>query len=596
MTNLNYGVIGNGQSAALISESGSIDWCCLPAFDSPSVFARILDTDRGGHFGIEMKGETKITQRYLSRTNILVTTFTSGEDAFEVYDFMPRHKHSGNGYICPPDLIRYIVRLSGNPQICIDYQPKLSYSQPETVTKVHSEYLKSVTAGQPYESLFLYSDCDLESIRSSDYFNLEEECFFWMSYNEKIVNPDLHHVRLEFERTKVYWMDWVSESRASGPWSDLIERSALVLKLLAYQKTGAVLAAVTTSLPEEIGSTRNWDYRFCWLRDASMIIKVFTQLGHYRVGSRFLQFVLDVIAYKDDKVQIMYGIDGQRELKEKELTSLAGYEGSAPVRVGNAAYKQKQNDIYGLVMDTIYQRLADHPESVENIEGIWTVVRSLVRHVEQNWKHRDAGIWEIRGGKRHFVFSKLLCWVAIDRAIKIADYLGKDQYIETWSTLRETIHADVLNKGWSDRLQAFTQSYGDDQLDAANLLMEHYGFIEATDPRYMNTVNLTYEKLCHKGLMYRYMNTDDFGKPTTSFTVCTFWMIKSLHRIGRSELAKEMFEELLGNANHLGLFSEDMDFSTKRLLGNFPQGYSHLALIDTALTLMNGEDHTEPIS
>lgn len=585
MRNLNYGVIGNGQSAALISDKGNIEWCCLPAFDSPSVFAKLLDKNVGGHFGVRMPGRgVKVDQSYLPQTNILCTQFDNGTDAFEVLDFMPRHK-TRYEYICPPDIVRYVRPLRGNPKAVFDYQPRLGYARVDTLTERSDEYIKSSCEKPSYESVYLYSNLSLSAIEKGKAIAIDSESYLWLSYNEKINRPCLEQTRLDFERTKVYWMDWVDQTVEFAHWNETIERSMLVLKLLAYQRTGAVLAAVTTSLPEDIGSVRNWDYRFCWLRDASMVIKIFTQLGHYRVASRYLNFLLDVVPYKDENVQIMYGIDRQKQLKEAELPWLDGYEGSSPVRIGNAAYKQKQHDIYGFVLDTIYQRIVDHPHSIDNLEGLWTVVRTMVRHVDQQWKKPDAGIWEIRGEKKHFVFSKVLCWVAIDRAIKIAEFLKKQDYVDRWSPLRENIFNQVMSKGYNEEIEAFSQSYGDAHMDASNLLMEHYGMIDAKDPRYVNTVNRCYDELCKNGLMFRYKNTDDFGEPHSAFTVCTFWMIKSLHRIGRTELAAEMFADVVSSTNHLGLLSEDMDFKTRELLGNFPQGYSHLALIDTAIAL-----------
>lgn len=583
--NMNWGVIGNGQSAALISEKGSIDWCCLPAFDSPSVFAKLLDENIGGHFGLRLKGrKTTTSQQYLPQTNILRTVFDNGTDALEVLDFMPRYKTSYE-YICPPDIVRYLRPLRGKPVVICDYQPKLGYAKDVTETVAHDEYLKSASAKPNYESIYLYSNLSLSAIANGKAISVDEESYLWLSYNEKIDQPCLELTRLQFERTKVYWMDWVDQTVEFARWNDTIERSMLVLKLLAYQNTGAVLAAITTSLPEDIGSVRNWDYRFCWLRDASMVVKIFTQLGHYRVASRYLNFLLDVIPYKDENVQIMYGIGRQKQLKEFELPWLSGYEDSAPVRVGNAAYKQKQHDIYGFVLDTIYQRVADHPGSIDNPEGLWTMVRTMVRHVERQWRRPDAGIWEIRGEKKHFVFSKVLCWVAVDRAIRIAELFNKQSYVEKWAPLRDEIFKQVMSKGYNQDIDAFSQSYGDEYMDASNLLMEHYGMISADDPRYVNTVNRCFDELCKDGLMFRYRNTDDFGEPHSAFTVCTFWMIKSLHRIGRTKLAAEMFESVVQSCNHVGLLSEDMDFESRRLLGNFPQGYSHLALIDTAIAL-----------
>lgn len=585
MKNLNYGVIGNGQSAALISEKGTIEWCCLPAFDSPSVFAQLLDRDKGGQFGIRIQGRAaKCEQHYIEKTNLLKTVFRSNENAFEVIDFMPRHLDR-NDTICPPDIYRIVRWISGEPKMVVDYQPKLGYAKHETISNKNVDFIKSICEKPTYESVYLYTDLDQSKLLSGKAVPITGDHYFVLSYNQKVDEPTHDTVQLAYERTKVYWMNWVDSTRKFQRWNETIERSMLVLKLLAYERTGAVLAAVTTSLPEEIGGVRNWDYRFCWLRDASMVVKIFTQLGHYPVGRRYLNFILDVVQYKDENVQIMYGIDRQKQLKEENLTWLSGYKNSSPVRIGNAAYKQKQHDIYGFVLDTIHQRLVDHPESIENAEDIWTVVRTLVRHVKNQWKNPDAGIWEIRGAKKHFVFSKVLCWVAIDRAIKIAEFLGQTSDLNEWSELRNNIFNQVMSKGWNEDIQAFTQAYGDTHMDASNLLIEHYGMIDANDPRYIATVNRCYEELCHDGLMFRYRNKDDFGEPHSAFTVCTFWMIKSLHRIGRVQLAAEMFNEVISHTNHLGLLSEDMDIKTKVLLGNFPQGYSHLALIDTALAL-----------
>jgi len=586
LQNLDYGVVGNGRSAALISRTGSMDWCCLPSFDSRSVFAKLLDAERGGSFSVEPTGAYEVSQGYLEKTNLLVTTFESDGDAFELIDFMPRYKAAQIGYHCPPDVVRVLRPLRGHPRVRLQYDPRPGYARHPVVTEIMGDYVKSYTAGRPYESVYLYSNFDLQDVVDGNEVAVDKERFLYLSYDQKLEPLNRYKVSLELERTKVYWMAWAMESPFYGKYHEIIERSALVLKLLAYQKTGAVVAAVTTSLPESLGDGRNWDYRFCWLRDASMIIRVFTDLRHYNVGRRYLQFILDMIAYKDEKVQIMYGINGEKELLESELDWLEGYEGSSPVRVGNAAYTQRQNDIYGLVMDTIFHKLSVRHVSIENREELWTVVRTLARHVKHNWQDMDSGIWEIRGEKAHWVFSKVLCWVAIDRAVKIAILLRRNEYVPEWSQLRAEIHDDVMTKGYNEELGAFTQTYGNHTLDAANLLLESYGFIDAHDPAYVSTVRKTYEQLCENGLMYRYRNPDDFGVPESSFVVCTFWMIKALYVIGDHELAYEMFDNILHHANHLGLFSEDMDFETGRLLGNFPQGYSHLALIDTAITLL----------
>jgi len=380
-------------------------------------------------------------------------------------------------------------------------------------------------------------------------------------------------------------MGWTAQNVWFPLFNEEIQRSALVLKLLTYQRSGAIIAAVTTSLPETIGSVRNWDYRYCWIRDASMTIRVLKQIGHQSEARRFLNYVLRVIPYKREKVQIMYGIHGQKTLKERELPWLSGFEESRPVRVGNAAYKQRQNDIFGILLDVIHQNILHFETAEYSLEELWTVVRTLVRHIRNNWRSKDRGIWEIRNEKQHFVFSKVLCWVGVDRAVKIARILSQEQYIPEWSKLRERIRCDIEANGWNEELGAYTQYYGSSFLDAANLLMEHYHFLDARDPRFESTARLIYKNLSRDGLMYRYKNADDFGIPSSAFTVCTFWMIRSLCKIGEREKAAELFRDTIKMGNHLGLYSEDMDFKTRSLLGNFPQAYSHLALIDAAITL-----------
>jgi GH15 family glucan-1,4-alpha-glucosidase len=577
MDNLNYGIIGNCKSAALIDRSGSIDWCCLPNFDSTSIFARILDRENGGCFRIEPLGEYRIEQAYLNKTNILVTKYTSGEHAFELIDFMPRYKTEDGLYHCPPDIIRYIRLLSGKPQIRLHYQPRPAYAQHPTKVEITDEFIKHLTVKGQYESVYLYTDLPFEAVANAGSIPIEGDCFLLLSYNQKLIRPDLDWIQLEFERTKVYWLGWVAKTKVFTHYQKEVERSSLVLKLLAYQKTGAILAAVTTSLPEVIGDIRNWDYRYCWIRDASMTITTLARLGHFNVAKRFLQFILDIVPYKDEKIQILYPIDHRGHPTERELPWLAGYEGSKPVRVGNAAVKQRQNDIYGVLLDAIYHSLMIFHHTLNNKDDIWTVVRTLARHVRNNWKKLDSSIWEFRTEQKHYTFSKILCWVAMDRAARIAHFFHKKT--------RDEMKAEILKKGCDPTASILTQSYGVASMDAANLLAQQYGFLSPKDPIYINTVLKSFEELCKDGLTYRYKTPDDFGVPQSSFTICTFWMIKSLYLIGRQKQAVEMFERLLQYSNHVGLFSEDIDFSSKRLLGNFPQGYSHIALVDTALTL-----------
>ncbi len=580
--NLNYGIIGNCKSAALINEDTSIDWLCLPQFDSPSVFAKILDDQKGGHFLIKNLANYTIKQAYLENSNILRTEFRNEKAGFEVIDFMPRYKNEINLYYTPPEVIRIIRPLYGTPSLSIDYFPALEYAAAKTDSYAKKEFIVSVYNHDNYDTLYLYSNLSKEDILEGNTIELTQDVFFTISYNEKLQTPSLESCLLELERTKLYWLNWCDKTPTYQYYNEVILRSAMTLKLLTYDKTGAILAAATTSLPESIGEVRNWDYRFCWIRDSSMVIRVISKLGHKKIVKDFIDFIIDLIPEKDEKIQIMYGINKEKKLTETLLDHLSGYENSNPVRIGNAAYKQKQNDIYGILMDAIHVELVEFPLLFEKKEELWSIVKNIVWIVDNNWFLPDKGIWEIREEDKHFTFSKVLCWVAIDRAIKIADFLGKDK--DKWINLREEIKKDILEKAWNPSVEAYTQFYGSDALDASVLLMEQYGFIDALDERYIKTVKATEKELSYEGLLFRYKNEDDFGTPTSSFTVCTFWFINSLYKIGEVDKAKALFDQLLSYSNHLGLFSEDLDFKTKRLLGNFPQAYSHLALIDVALT------------
>lgn len=595
MNNLDYGIIGNCRSAALISKTGSIDWCCLPEFDSSSVFAKILDENIGGNFGFIVDDTYNITQRYLDRTAILVTSFSNGTDAFDVMDFMPRYHKTTGGYQSPPEIIRFIKHRTGAPKFIVDYSPKLEYALGETNTYVKSDFIVSLTDKEKFDTLFLYTDLNKHAVVNREEITLTQDAYFLIGYNEKIFKPDVHKAYIEFERTKVYWLNWMDGTPSYERYNTEICRSAITLKLLTYDKTGAVLAAATTSLPETIGEVRNWDYRFCWIRDASMVIKVVSHLGHKKIAKRYLQFIIDLIPDKDEKLQIMYGINKEKKLTEETLDHLSGYKNSSPVRIGNAAYEQRQNDIYGILMDVIHQQLVNFSTDIENGEEIWTITKGIVWVVNKHWQEADKGIWEFRTEERHFTFSKVLCWVAIDKAIKVAEILGKKSKLEKWIPLEKSIKEDILTNAWNEKVQAFTQSYGSNDLDASVLLMEPYGFIEATDPKYVNTVKAIERELSNDGLLYRYKNKDDFGLPSSSFTICTFWFINSLYKIGEEQKAIALFDKLLSYSNHLGLFSEDIDFETKRLLGNFPQAYSHLALIETAINLSKVTDEEKVI-
>lgn len=582
MSNLNYGVIGNCQSAALISEKGSIDWCCLPEFDSPSVFSKILDDEKGGSCGIDVDDSYMINQKYLYRTNVLCTQYRSGNDSFEVIDFMPRYKTSENHYFTPSEIYRYIRHISGQPKFKVLYNPILNYARDEVKHTIQDGYIRSYSKVNPEDCIYLYSSINLNRILRQEEVELNDTQFLLISYNQKLIEIDINRVYLEYQRTKVYWLNLTNRTIQFHKYTEEIIRSVLVLKLMTFQSTGAILAALTTSIPETIGEVRNWDYRFCWLRDASMSVDTLLKVGHYKSAQGFLGYIKRILQSKHDSFQIMYGIRGERALTEIDLPHLTGYYKSQPVRIGNAAYTQKQNDVFGYLLNVIYQYYVFFPGTLDEIEEMWETVRNIARTVSVQWENPDKGIWEIRQGEKHFVFSKVMSWVAMDRATKIAKVLNKSFYAEVWQHVADDIKKDVLNNGWKEELHTFTQTYCNSDLDASLLLMAEYGFIDADDIKYKQTVIAVKNALYYNGLMYRYINADDFGYSTSSFTICTFWLIQALYKTGATEEAMVIFDNLLACRNHLGLLSEDIDFVTKRLLGNFPQAYSHLALINTA--------------
>lgn len=582
MKNLDYGVIGNCRTAALISKTGSIDWLCIPDFDSPSVFTKLLDNDKGGSFGFIVSNEYALSQSYLGNTNILVTEFNSPENAFSVIDYMPRYRTIENKHYLPPEIHRYIRVLKGKPKMRILYDPKMNYAEDEVVHRILPNYIKSSSVNNDEDKIYLYTSFDFQSVINGDEVEISEHQFFLLSYNQKLINADVNRILLDYERTKVYWLNWINRSRGYIQNNDMIMRSLLVLKLMQYQNSGAMLAAITTSMPESIGETRNWDYRFCWLRDASMSIDTLLFMKHQYTAERFIGFVKRILKSRDDVFQIMYGIRGEKILTEEILPHLAGYENSSPVRIGNAAFNQNQNDSIGYLLDVIYKYYLYFPGTLDEIEEIWEIVRNMVRMVRKSWRGSDQSIWEFRTRELNFVFSKVMSWVALDRASLIAELLQNDSYAKKWRAEADEIKHEVHEKGWNNELQCFTQAYENTDYDSSILLMHYYDFISANDERFIKTVKAIKENLLYNGLMYRYKAEDDFGQPSSSFTICTFWLIDALHAIGETEEAEKLFEEMKSYSNHLGLYSEDLDFHSKRQLGNFPQAYSHLAFINTA--------------
>ena len=579
--NLNYGVIGNCRTAALISERGSIEWLCFPDFDSPSVFAALLDRTKGGSFGFDVPDGYAVRQSYVPHTNILSTRFASDEGEFEVLDYMPCYRSFEKEHYLPAELYRYIRFVKGRPRFRIRYDPAPNYAQGEVRIRRTAGFIESYSSADNKDRQYLYSSIPLQAVAGREEIRLEKDEFLLLSYNEKVIPIDIEREKIEYCRTLVYWFNWTNRTRQYTCYNEVVERSMLVLKLLSYYN-GAMLAALTTSLPETVGGVRNWDYRFCWLRDASMSIETMFRVGHTGAARRFMKFIQSSFMSRHD-YQIMYGIRGERKLTEVILEHLDGYKGSKPVRIGNDAYHQKQNDSFGYLMDLVWQYYRLMPGTLDEIEDMWEMVKSILATVAEEWRNPDKGIWEIRGEEQHFVSSKVMCWVALDRGARIAAKLGKEEFAARWREEAEAIRRDVMEHGWKSEIQSFSQAYGNLALDSSLLLMEPYGFIAANDPHYRKTVEAVRKALFRKGLMYRYNSEDDFGVPSSAFTMCTFWLIRALFVTGQRNEAKTLFSQVLRYGNHLGLFSEHLDFDTKEQLGNFPQAYSHLAIVNTAL-------------
>ncbi len=596
----NYGIIGDMHTLALVGINGSIDWLCFPHFDSPSIFASILDDEKGGFFQISLKRE-KVTykQFYWPETNVLISRFLCSDGVAEITDFMPventgeKQKHHR--------LIRLVNVVRGKMTFNVACYPAFNYArdQHELTVSENGAYFNSEKL-----SLWLKTDVSLKADGSgatADFDLAEGEKAVFVLEEAKSnascpVCPSHDAVHELFTETVDYWRRWISKCTYTGRWREMVHRSALTLKLLTYEPTGAIVAAPTCSLPESVGGERNWDYRYTWIRDAAFTLYGLLRIGFTDEAAHFMNWIEKRTKEMnpDGSLQLMYGIDGRHELKEEILDHLKGYKGSKPVRVGNGAYNQLQLDIYGELMDSVYLfNKYGSPISYD----MWTSLRRLVNYVCENWNKEDEGIWEVRGGKRHFVYSKLMCWVAVDRAIRLANKRSFPADHDRWLKCRDEIYEEIMKKGWSPDREAFVQSYGSNTLDASNLMMPLVFFLSPTDPRMiktLNAINQSPEKggLVSNSLVYRYDVTeapDGLKGDEGTFTICSFWLVEALSRAGRFdsdrlEEARLIFEKMLGYANHLGLYGEEIGASGEAL-GNFPQAFTHLALISAAFNL-----------
>ncbi|MGW0587722.1 glycoside hydrolase family 15 protein [Streptosporangium sp. NPDC002607] len=580
-----YALIGDMQSAALIGRDGSIDWLCLPRFDSPSCFAALLGNAGNGQWwiGPADAGRPHATRRrYRGETLILESEWDTPGGTVRVTDYMPtRHTN--------PDLVRIVEGVSGTVEMATEIRIRFDYGRIVPWVRRSDGLLQAV--GGP-DSVWLHSPVPLQG---GDYahkarFEVSEGdsmafIFTWHPSHEP--RPEEIDPYEQLTATEELWAEWVERCGYQGPWREAVVRSLITLKALTYAPTGGIVAAPTTSLPEDLGGVRNWDYRYCWLRDATMTLDALIGSGYLDEARAWRSWLLRAIAGRGQDLQIMYGVAGERRLTELELDWLPGYEDSRPVRIGNGAVDQLQLDVYGEVLNSLY---LSRVSGLESDHRAWTIQFELISYVEEHWDEPDEGLWEVRGPRRHFVHSKVMCWVALDRAVKHMETFGKPGPLARWRELRDRVHAEVCDKGFDPVRGTFTQSYGSNELDAALLLIPIVGFLPPEDPRVIGTVEAIQRELMVDGFVLRYPVSADNevdGLPggEGAFLACSFWLAEVLAMIGRKDEAVELFEHLLSLRNDVGLLAEEYDPRYGRMVGNFPQAFSHVPLIHTARAL-----------
>jgi GH15 family glucan-1,4-alpha-glucosidase len=585
-----YALIGDCQSAALVGRDGSIDWLCLPRFDSPACFAALLGTPQHGRWKVAPAEPFTAKRRYRPDTLILETEFETDTGAVALVDFMPVRSAQA-------DLVRMVVGRRGRVAMEMEFILRFDYgASVPWVTRLGEGNGLCAVSGPDKAVLCAPVPLDNRDMKTRACFEVEagQTLSFVLTHGPSHLEipPPVDPSRALGE-TERYWRDWAGRCTVTGPWAADVRRSLITLKALTYAPTGGIVAAPTTSLPERIGGVRNWDYRCCWLRDATLTLLALMYSGFHDEARAWREWLVRAVAGSPEQMQILYGIAGERRLPEWAIDWLPGYENSRPVRVGNAAAAQVQLDVYGEVMDALYQAckvgLARH-------DVAWGLQGALLTHLEKVWVQPDEGIWEVRGPPRHFTYSKIMAWVAFDRAVKMVEGLGLPGPVERWRELRDRIHRDVCEGGYSTRRRAFVQSYGAEELDAALLLIPITGFLPATDPRVLSTVEAIRRELTVDGLVQRYLTYEALdGLPAGEgvFLACSFWLADNLCLQGRRDEARELFERLVGLANDVGLLAEEYDPVTRRFLGNFPQAFSHVALVNTALNLGDEEKPVE---
>ncbi|MFJ3796285.1 glycoside hydrolase family 15 protein [Streptomyces sp. NPDC090088] len=584
-----YALIGDEQTAALVGRDGSIDWLCLPRFDSAASFARLLGDEDHGHWRIAPQGATVCTRRaYRPDTLVLDTEWETAEGTVRVTDLMPQRDRA-------PDVVRIIEGVSG--RVTVQSTLRLRFDYGSVIPWMRRSGGNRVAVAGP-DAVWLRSE---PSVRTwGEDFGTHSE--FTVAEGERVAfvltwhpshepRPPLVDPYEALRASVTDWRRWTARCTYDGPYRDAVVRSLITLKALTYRPTGGIVAAATSSLPEELGGVRNWDYRFCWLRDSTLTLGALLSAGYHKEAEAWRDWLVRAVAGDPADLQIMYGLAGERRLPEFELPWLPGFAGSAPVRVGNGAVDQLQLDVYGEVMDSLsLGRTAGLPTKPH----MWAIQCALMKFLEKSWRQPDEGLWEVRGGRRHFVHSKVLVWVAADRAVRtLEDHAELKGELEGWRALRDEVHREVCEKGYDPKRNTFTQYYGSRELDASLLLIPRLGFLPPDDPRVIGTVDAIRDDLGHDGFVRRYdtdaVGVDGMPGGEGAFLACSFWLADALHMTGRTDEAKELFERLVGLVNDVGLLAEEYDAGLERQLGNFPQAFSHIGLVNTALTLFGSD-------
>ncbi len=577
-----YALIGDCETAALVSRSGSIDWLCWPRFDSAACFAALLGTREHGHWAVEIAGgPVTVSRRYRDRTLILETTMETADGAVTVIDFMPPRGNNS-------DVVRLVRGDRGTVRMRTELVLRFDYGRAVPwVTRLEDGTLRAI-AGPDMVTLRTVVPLRGEGLTTVGEFDVHAGATvaFVLTHGPSHLGPPpAIDPAASLERTATFWLEWSAANRSDGEWAEAVSRSLIALKALTYAPTGGIVAAPTTSLPEELGGERNWDYRFCWLRDATLTLLAFVNAGYHDEARCWRDWLLRAAAGAPSQMQIMYGIGGERRLDEVELGWLPGYADSRPVRVGNAAHEQLQLDVFGEVMDALYQARRG---GLDGNGHDWAFQIALLEHLEQVWRQPDESIWEVRGGPRQFTYSKVMAWVAFDRGIKSIEAFGLDGPADRWRAIRDAIHDDVCARGFDRDLGSFVQSYGSKELDASLLLIPTVGFLPANDPRIHGTVAAVERRLFVDGFLRRYdpaTSPDGVRGCDAAFLACSFWLADAYVLMGRTAEARALFERLLQLRNDVGLLAEQCDTSAKRLVGNFPQAFSHVALVNTAHNL-----------